>query len=1094
LKKFNPPRNSDATSHLLTSLLLTVSHPTLLHAHRARAADTLSAFLIRSPYLSTAAAGQDTARRIVDAFLAWFDDASSGLTKALKDLLSNALAVFLECGEEKEKGGLLGYLARRGLEGLRVGEGRKGGFYVLEVAVKRGFSAAKVSEVYGGGEGRLVADMIRGLLDRNLGPAVGKAVVAVLRARRKEVAEEHAWVESWLRQMKDGLGEEELRGKIAIYILPGLFAVSGTGFERLAKELGLKEDGSVGEEQLGALLCVLKVGKDLAFVGEIGDDGEAEKGKSPTVKLRTDLIAPLLVHALPHVRVSALNLVVHSQSITRTLSPAGLALLRSALPHLHAESDAEVRDLIIGGIRNLIERLACSSYAAEKGLKNLQKKMQRGPGMPPSSADTNKMLRLDSEVAQARDFCEWYSAFLITLIRPGSNYQRTIMGLRALTFLVRSGVDASLADFAFETLPGGGSVASNGEHLKKGLFKWPEFAKELRVFSEEMKRVLLEAMFNPFDDVRSMSAEILRFDNKWDKGEVIAFLERGIAEMNECGRAADADGVARALVLVFELVRRGDMVFLSGDKVWDLEIETIDRRLGVVRWILAVMEREYIAVAAADFQRAVRERPVHGLFLALKLVLEMKDIYTTKEDAATWTEVHERIFKACDEIWRLTKAPLCFDSPEGHVPDDIEGEDEDTDTQTVMSYSWRAIKESSALLGIVLGGTALDRKDYDAGGKLLLQQLADIRHRGAFSAVSPSFVALCTRCFRSIDPELQELPRTWLKSNMDLILSKSSAITRRSAGLPYLIIGVLASEVDPKRPLLHSTIHRFFEIAAIPATSPNDGEKMDLPQVHALNCLKFLFTDARMSQPVAPFIGNGLSLAVSCFGSEIWAIRNCGVMLFTALANRLFGTRRSRNDYTYTASTFTTSSFFAKYESARGVLLKNLKEKVGGLEGGDSVAVEMVYPALSLIARLDVDTSYDMMEFRGLIETCMRSRIWKVREMAARAFSALVGPIEVVDTIRVLMQVGVLRQNILHGNLCAVRVLLERRVTQAVELYGSDNIWKTLAIIFAKCFDELVVRNRCSVTKATYLQVITPHLAKLHTLTSTSPTIPFSWC
>jgi hypothetical protein len=690
------------------------------------------------------------------------------------------------------------------------------------------------------------------------------------------------------------------------------------------------------------------------------------------------------------------------------------------------------------------------------------------------------MIELDSRINDAKQFCEWYIELMETLLRPGSNYQRCITGLRALGFLIRSGVDASIADRTFAALPGQGSTASNGESFKKGLFKWPEFSKDINIFRSGIKRVLLEAMFDPFEDVRIISSEILRFDPNWDTDSLKAFLERGLTAMNESGRARDSDGFARTVALVFGLARRGDVIFPENYKIWRFAITDDKSGLGVIRWVLDILEKEYLKVAAADFLRAVKERPIHGIFESLVLILESKGT-AEDEDTTAWREVHVQIFQHCQTIWRLTRAPLCLDSPEGHVPADFDEEDEDMGTQTVMSYSWRAIKESSALLGTILGKasfSSLDSADFEKGGKLVLEQLADIRHRGAFSSVSPSFVALCTRCFNSSDANLQELPRTWLKKNLEVILEKSAKITRRSAGLPYLIVGVLASETDPKRPLLSSTIARLQEIATMPAISSASGEKMDLPQVHALNCLKFLFVDARMSQIVVPFMGAGLELAVSCFGSEIWAIRNCGVMLFTALTNRLFGLRKSRNDY---SSGITTRSFFEKFVAVRTVLLKNLQEKVGSLEGGDAISVEMVYPALSLIARMEVDPEYQGMDdFLEPIELCMRSRMWKVREMSARAMAALVGPKQVVAAIKVLMEAGPEEQNVLHGNLCAVRALLERRVRQA-ELQEGEQVWTRIAEIFNTRFEDLVVKNKCSVTKAVVLQILSLHSEKFKT-------------
>lgn len=46
----------------------------------------------------------------------------------------------------------------------------------------------------------------------------------------------------------------------------------------------------------------------------------------------------------------------------------------------------------------------------------------------------------------------------------------------------------------------------------------------------------------------------------------------------------------------------------------------------------------------------------------------------------------------CDS-WDCVRSLLCNDAPEGFLPEDIE-EDVNIDTQDLLSYAWRALKES----------------------------------------------------------------------------------------------------------------------------------------------------------------------------------------------------------------------------------------------------------------------------------------------------------------------------------------------------------------------------------------------------------------
>ena len=288
--------NDDNSSTLLNSILETAATPSLPYQHRALAADTLSAWLIRSkmyPALQRplgAAHGTDVWLRICQLVLDNFDDASTALAKALKDLLANALST-VGTGTKRGKE-VMQWMAASALQGINVGEGRKGGYYSLDVALRKGVGAEWVfgeyrritaSSASQEGGGRLVEDLLRNLEDRNLCPSIGKACVSLLAARRKEImvsrAPELEWVGVWDGPLRRSLQNEELRTRVQIYILPGLFKESAVCFGKFVNDIGYAQfTGAPGaaaqqkmsEEELGSLLCCLSVGKDLGFVGDVG--------------------------------------------------------------------------------------------------------------------------------------------------------------------------------------------------------------------------------------------------------------------------------------------------------------------------------------------------------------------------------------------------------------------------------------------------------------------------------------------------------------------------------------------------------------------------------------------------------------------------------------------------------------------------------------------------------------------------------------------------------------------------------------------------------------------------------------------------------
>src|SRR5947207_14931792 len=97
--------------------------------------------------------------------------------------------------------------------------------------------------------------------------------------------------------------------------------------------------------------------------------------------------------------------------------------------------------------------------------------------------------------------------------------------------------------------------------------------------------------------------------------------------------------------------------------------------------------------------------------------------------------------------------------------------------------------------------------------------------------------------------------------------------------------------------------------------------------------------------------------------------------------------------------------------------------------------IESVYPALDLISRLSSDTTTFLADnstndFVPLTLQYLSCRIWKIRQAAAKALAAFISRGE--DTgiwIDILLKWGFDKPggsaDVVHGGLCAVRVLLE---------------------------------------------------------------------
>lgn len=96
---------------------------------------------------------------------------------------------------------------------------------------------------------------------------------------------------------------------------------------------------------------------------------------------------------------------------------------------------------------------------------------------------------------------------------------------------------------------------------------------------------------------------------------------------------------------------------------------------------------------------------------------------------------------------------------------------------------------------------------------------------------------------------------------------QASALTRRSAGLPALLTGILAAY--PSGWFFNTVIFDLQAIADAPTEGSNKIYEPRLPQVHALNCLKDIFTDARFSASTEGHIEVSLGIAISSLESKM---------------------------------------------------------------------------------------------------------------------------------------------------------------------------------------------------------------------------------
>ena len=365
---------------------------------------------------------------------------------------------------------------------------------------------------------------------------------------------------------------------------------------------------------------------------------KAQKKSSATIVLQEQALSPLLVHASDTVRSLAFSVLVSSNSSIRPFSETAMDILQSSMSILFCDSDAKFRNEVLSTTKHMIERLRGATAFLVREMESITFQVRQEHIISPQEGQAARQaLKQTTELLQRHsNFIEWYIDALLGELIPTSSYQRHITALKSIFLLLRSGI----------LRPGTGSQTPR---ISDNSTVWPY---TIDFFNPLSMRLLLDLLMDPFEDVRSTAASILKLastDNftvdelvephedcqanrigdcvqdlagvtgnnsivrvslgreiktsrvRREKplGLLKDFVHQAEALSRRTGRADYADGVARSTSLLFSLLPSLDEQtnFLS-QRVDDLEAK--------------------LSLAEKDLGRAVLEAPVHGDFAALK--------------------------------------------------------------------------------------------------------------------------------------------------------------------------------------------------------------------------------------------------------------------------------------------------------------------------------------------------------------------------------------------------------------------------------------------------------------------------------------------
>ncbi|RCH87920.1 hypothetical protein CU098_000597, partial [Rhizopus stolonifer] len=804
-----------------------------------------------------------------------------------------------------------------------------------------------------------------------------------------------AWIQLWTLPALYALtaSSELLRKNASGFLLTPLLKIS-TGSFWYMMDILQQEDHPVWQKmdttyRLNAFIAVLKAGRGLDIV-----DGHAY-GTSISINTLTCAI----YHQDAQVRLDVLGLLCESRKATAEITSTELDMLKLFIPLNMNSTAPEFRQQMCAYLGKLFTRLRGHFYAQHRNYTSLLTYADKHQDEKRQNAllDAHDCLVM---MHRSKAWLVWLLDHVAQSLYPGASYQRIATALRILSTVCK-------------------------------VFGVTESTQIISIATPKLTKLLMDTFLNPYDFNRVQAFDILgQFPSPLpgiDPQEAQDLLWWGLNHVVST-RAGESDSGA----MIFRLVFSKYVMDLGCPLVPEQQATQKEGHAAHVftEQLLDMLEKQ-VKVAQSNLMLAAQQHPMHGTLLALQYVLgELKDAH---EEA--WQKTFERAMRliqlTCD-----TALPVLSDaSPEGNVPsrfdDDDQDEEDDMDQddmtgpkhQVILSCCWRAVKEASSLLQVMIRFDRLSHQDLIQSGMLFRHLLTHIRHRGAFSAVYPAYVSLNTRLLTSGNAELTQLPMAWLQENLDSLVSSNISITRRSAGLPLCILAIVSSEPSAKKLLRHAMAF-LIQLASDPPP-PDADQRIDLPQVHAYNIMRTIFMDSKLGHHVLSYASQGFSLAIQGFSSHSWAIRNCSVMLFSTLLQRTLGTKKTRDEHAQ-VNTLTGREFFVRFPDLHPYLLNQLDVAVNQLLTQAAHQVHPgLYPILTLLSRMQPamgeDKDHVLTPFIPLVMPCASSAIYKTREMAARALVPLVS--DIVPTVQELLVLST-TQNEIHGRLLQVQFLL----------------------------------------------------------------------
>ncbi|XP_072000891.1 tRNA (32-2'-O)-methyltransferase regulator THADA-like [Engystomops pustulosus] len=844
------------------------------------------------------------------------------------------------------------------------------------------------------------------------------------------------WAEVWLVPLSDAMSSAEcsLQNNAATHILPCTLRTFSGAFKLLAETLSgsdishLRGWISLARAQKVVLGKVLKAEESLQLCLESADDG---------------------------VRLDAMSFLCTGPRSNQPPSSHELLLLKKYLPYNMGCDNPGFRQQLQAGLRKVLERLrdAAMSFFRKGHTHN-------------------------ETVVQAVEFTDWIFRLSISSLTPAGNYQRRCCALITFCSVLEIFTDRWKPERKKGQPPQDISLLLNYAK-QKGCWDF---------LSTSSMQALLGCMQDTTNEIRDMASDLLaRFFLPASEEMTVALFELGQTLI--CSpRVPMAE--SGALLLKTLLQRPNHSMYLA---------EGIPlSALGLITFLTKMLKDHYCC-AQENLLRAAREKPLHGVLSALRLcLLDVSQCILQDDDATGWHCLLQNLVSLLQKIaafilsmlhkaWREepseATAPSFQDMGKAvrvliahgrgleEVQEDLLISEEHS---LIMTCCWVSLKEIGMFLGplveklIAASTPIISNAAVEESMATYNNIFMRCRHWGAVDGCSTGFTILCSALLHHKDQSLRDLPRKMMEQALLLAKSQNSlSVTRRAAGFPVLLQGILSAE-GPQHPLLETCVLDLLMLAK--ETLPcNWDQTRDLPQVSAVHALQTMLRSSGLRSPLLNHAVPMMSLAVSSLCSPCWAMRNAALQLFTALTVGMLGLSRSDAECSV-QSTLHIGALLRRYPGLRDVLLEELQKAAQAKE----ILHPSLHPILTLLAKLQPGGDSEGRCFINPLLDLRANPIHAVRVMAARAIVPVVLVMDyhalLAELIKSLpLTTYRVSHNALHGQLQQIYALLGHALK---ENCISEDTRQEIAKHLLQYLWLLSPEQKCPLVRNSFLEVL----------------------